>query len=179
MASQLILESFQEFYRLFSESTPQILRSIREQLCAEETELCGARLLMMDEAVVGCYCAYDSREMERRQMASLRVLLELEDRKDDVMSQLRSYRRQVEPVRVPGFYLSRIGVVAELRGTGLGQILLDDFEFQAKARGMATVCLHVEHGNARARRFYSKAGYLLVSNPGLGYHTMQKDLSRQ
>jgi ribosomal protein S18 acetylase RimI-like enzyme len=57
------------------------------------------------------------------------------------------------------FYLSHIAVRPELRGQGLGAVLLRAAEEHAKALGAQRVVLDVEEHNEGARAFYARLDY--------------------
>ena len=59
----------------------------------------------------------------------------------------------------PHAHLSVIAVSAEAEGTGVAPALMECAEDWARGRGMALLTLNVFAGNARARRFYEKAGF--------------------
>ncbi len=56
--------------------------------------------------------------------------------------------------------LERMAIESELRGTGVGLLLLDGAEAEARRRGSATVVLH---GQVVARGFYERGGYRATS----------------
>ena len=56
-------------------------------------------------------------------------------------------------------FLTDLYVAPEARGTGLAGALLAESEARFRALGLASLRLNVLDGNARARRFYDKAGY--------------------
>lgn len=59
----------------------------------------------------------------------------------------------------PSAHLEAIAVDSGLEGQGLGKMLLDAIELDAKSRGAMTMTLHVFSTNGRARAFYEKSGY--------------------
>jgi ribosomal protein S18 acetylase RimI-like enzyme len=63
--------------------------------------------------------------------------------------------------------LYSIAVAAEAAGRGIGRRLLADAEASARAAGMGEMRLEVRAADARARRFYTAAGYAPVAElPG-------------
>jgi len=56
--------------------------------------------------------------------------------------------------------VEQVYVAADHRGSGIAALLLDDAQAQLAAAGSATAWLAVVAGNARARAFYSKRGWV-------------------
>lgn len=67
-------------------------------------------------------------------------------------------------------HLLSIAILPEKRGSGLADRLLDEVIERGKAKGGARVLLEVRIGNAAARRFYEKRGFLLIGQRK-GYYT--------
>ncbi len=61
------------------------------------------------------------------------------------------------------FYLQSIAVDKALRVAGVGSILLDSFEEQARANGSTRLSLDVSPDNEVARRFYERRGWNVES----------------
>jgi GNAT superfamily N-acetyltransferase len=61
---------------------------------------------------------------------------------------------------VVGDEVEQVYVAAGHRGTGVADALLDDAERQVRAAGHTTAWLAVVAGNARARRFYERRGWV-------------------
>jgi GNAT superfamily N-acetyltransferase len=61
---------------------------------------------------------------------------------------------------VVGSEVEQVYVAAEHRGTGVADALLDDAERQVRDAGHDTAWLAVVAGNARARRFYERRGWV-------------------
>jgi ribosomal protein S18 acetylase RimI-like enzyme len=60
-------------------------------------------------------------------------------------------------------YVWALAVAEKLRGQGIGSILMDSAEEQARARGSARLSLDVETKNHGARRFYERRGMIIES----------------
>ncbi len=81
------------------------------------------------------------------------------------------------------FYLQAIAVDKELRGDGVGSVLMDSFEERARASGSTRLSLDVSAKNEGARRFYERRGMTVESQwpkrlpiPGLKFYRMTKAL---
>ncbi len=63
---------------------------------------------------------------------------------------------------VPGgdFYLQGIAVEPELRGAGIGSLLMDDVEARGQATGSARLSLDVAAKNKGARKLYGRRGMI-------------------
>ena len=61
--------------------------------------------------------------------------------------------------REPSSHLEAIAVAEGLSGKGIGGMLLDAIEKDARSRGAGTMTLHVFATNTRARGFYEGKGY--------------------
>ncbi len=58
-----------------------------------------------------------------------------------------------------------LNILHEFRGANLGTRLLDEFIKRAHAAGVAGVHANVSRDNAGARRFFERAGFVLISDP--------------
>ena len=81
------------------------------------------------------------------------------------------------------FYLQAIAVDRELRGDGVGSVLMDFFEERARASGSTRLALDVSARNEGACRFYARRGMTVESQwpkrlaiPGLKFYRMTKAL---
>lgn len=175
-AARLIYDANWKFYDLFSESKEAILDNVQRQMRETGTEVSNGRVLLQDGRLLGIHCYYGSEEIEGRQLASLRMLMDVAQPRSDAMVRLRAFRKEVEPIAERSLYLSRIAVAPESRGKGIGQIMLRDFEQIARQAGYSMASLHVMNGNQPAIRFYTTAGYVLRSAPDRGFLSLVKHL---
>ena len=91
--------------------------------------------------------------------------------------------RIIDSISDGDFYLQAIAVDKELRGDGLGSVLMDHLEERARASGSARLSLDVSARNEGARRFYERRGMAVTSQwpkrlpvPGLRFYRMTKTL---
>jgi ribosomal protein S18 acetylase RimI-like enzyme len=61
------------------------------------------------------------------------------------------------------YYVSNVAVFPELRGRGLGTVLMGAAEQEAVAAGLASIVLDVETDNAAAIRLYQGLGFVTTS----------------
>jgi ribosomal protein S18 acetylase RimI-like enzyme len=60
------------------------------------------------------------------------------------------------------YYVANVAVAEDLRGSGLGSLLLADAERRGRACGRRGVSLELEGNSPAIRRFYERAGYQVV-----------------
>ena len=70
----------------------------------------------------------------------------------------RPMLRFLEHVPDGDFYLQAVAVDDDQRGNGIGSLLIDHIEAQARAEGCARLVLDVAAGNPNARRLYERIG---------------------
>lgn len=63
-------------------------------------------------------------------------------------------------------YYDDFSVSGQYRGRGIGAQLMDRAEEYCRALGFDAIVLHVEKGNAGARRLYEKRGFALLRDDG-------------
>ena len=81
------------------------------------------------------------------------------------------------------FYLQAIAVDKQLRGDGLGALLMDSLEQQARESGAKRLSLDVSAGNEGGIRFYERRGMTIESQwpkrlkiPALKFYRMIEEL---
>jgi len=89
--------------------------------------------------------------------------------------------RIIDSIADGDYYLQAIAVDKELRGDGVGSVLMDSFEERARASGSTRLSLDVSAKNERARLFYERRGMAVASQwpkrlpiPGLRFYRMTK-----
>jgi len=96
-------------------------------------------------------------------LARLRTREQFQDRLSKALARVRVAELSGMPI---GFAMLRTDEVyqfylaAEARGTGAAMVLMRDAEAQLASEGTATAWLSCAIGNARAARFYEKAGWV-------------------
>jgi len=77
--------------------------------------------------------------------------------------------RILDTVAEGDFYLQGIAVEPDLRGGGIGSLLMTDIEQRARASGSARLCLDVAARNTRAGKLYARRGMVESSRwPSFG-----------
>jgi ribosomal protein S18 acetylase RimI-like enzyme len=76
---------------------------------------------------------------------------------------LHAFLRRFGPGADDEFYVWALAVDEELRGQGIGSVLMDFAEEHARASGSTRLTLDVEAKNDKARRFYERRGMTVES----------------
>ena len=91
--------------------------------------------------------------------------------------------RIIDTIDGDDYYLQAIAVDKELRGDGVGSVLMDYFEERARGSGSTRLSLAVSAKNAGACRFYERRGMAVTSQwpkrlpiPGFKFYRMTKTL---
>ena len=71
--------------------------------------------------------------------------------------------RIIDSIADDDFYVQAIAVDKELRGGGVGSVLMDFFQERARASGSTRLSLDVSAKNEGARRFYERRGMTIES----------------
>lgn len=115
-------------------------------------------------AIVGMVSGYTAKQ---HRVSSRRPLIEAAGRSNLRMRILwllfTPLMRIIDSMGDEDFYLQAIAVSKELRGAGVGSVLMDFLEEQAKASGSTRLALDVSGQNAGARGFYTKRGMNIES----------------
>ena len=124
----------------------------------------ATRLAERNGHVVGIASAYPADQGQRRARASLgpalRVLGPV-----GFTRVLRAVWRIADAsmgVDHRHWYVANVAVIPQERGSGLGSLLLADAEDRARARGLRAVSLELDGDSPAVRRFYERAGYVVV-----------------
>ncbi len=115
-------------------------------------------------ALVGMVSGYTARQ---HRASSRRPLREAAGKRNVrmriVLVLFAPLMRIIDSISDEDFYLQAIAVSKELRGTGVGSVLMDFLEKQARASGATRLALDVSAKNERACRFYSCRGMTIES----------------
>ena len=89
--------------------------------------------------------------------------------------------RIIDSISDGDFYLQAIAIDKELRGAGIGSLLMDSLEERARASGAVRLALDVSAKNEDARRFYEHRGMTIESKwpkrlhiPALKFYRMTR-----
>ncbi len=137
-----------------------------------------------DGAVVGMTLGYTAEQHRRSSQAPLYRAADGRTLRMRILFAIFGPLMRITDSLADGdLYLQSIAVDPELRGEGVGSILMDAFEEQARVKGMSRSSLDVSASNEGARRLYERGGWTVESQwpkriplPGLKLYRMVKPL---
>ena len=137
-----------------------------------------------DNAIVGMVSGYTAEQHRRYSHLPLKEAAGSRNlRMRVVLILFAPLMRIIDSIANGAFYLQAIAVDKELRGDGVGSVLMDFLEGRARASGSTRLSLDVSAKNAGARRFYERRGMMVESQwpkhlpiPGLRFYRMTKTL---
>ena len=117
-----------------------------------------------DGDIVGMVSGYTAEQHRRSSRQALKLAAgQWNWRPRIVLVLFAPLMRAIDSIADDDFYLQAIAVDNELRGEGLGSILMDSLEEQARASGATRLALDVSAKNQGARRFYDRRGFAVES----------------
>lgn len=124
----------------------------------------ATRVAVADGRIVALASAYPADQGQRRARASLRPALRALGpfgfaRVLRAVWRIADASMGVDPRH---FYVANVAVAADIRGGGLGSLLMADAEVRARAGGHRALSLELEGNDPLVRRFYERAGYHVV-----------------
>jgi ribosomal protein S18 acetylase RimI-like enzyme len=117
-----------------------------------------------DQDIVGMVSGYTAEQHRRssrqplKQAAGKRNL-----RMRIVLILFAPLMRIIDSIEDDDFYLQGIAVDRNIRGKGIGSVLIKSLEERARASGASRLSLDVSAKNERARRFYERYGMAVTS----------------
>ena len=117
-----------------------------------------------DQDIVGMVSGYTAEQHRRsshlplKQAAGKRNL-----RMRIVLILFAPLMRIIDSIEDDDFYLQGIAVDRNIRGEGIGSVLIKSLEERARASGASRLSLDVSAKNERARRFYERYGMAVTS----------------
>ncbi len=136
-----------------------------------------------DNVIVGMVSGYTAEQHSRSSRQPLKRAAGSNLRMRIALILFAPLMRIIDSIADGDFYLQAIAVDKELRGDGVGSVLMDSFEERARASGSTRLSLDVSAKNEGARRFYERRGMKVESQwpkrlalPGLKLYRMTKGL---
>jgi ribosomal protein S18 acetylase RimI-like enzyme len=137
-----------------------------------------------DNVIVGMVSGYTAEQHRR---SSRQPLKEAAGRRNlrmmIVLTLFAPLMRIIDSIADGDSYLQAIAVDTELRGDGVGSVLMDSFENRARDSGSTRLSLDVSAKNEDARRFYERRGMTITAQwpkrlpiPGLRFYRMARTL---
>jgi ribosomal protein S18 acetylase RimI-like enzyme len=135
-----------------------------------------------DNVTVGMVSGYTAEQHHRSSRQSLKQAAGRRNlRMRIVLVLFAPLMRIIDSISDGDFYLQAIAVDKELRGDGIGSVLMDSFEERARASGASRLSLDVSAKNEEARRFYERRGMTIESQwpkrlpiPALKFYRMTR-----
>ena len=135
-----------------------------------------------DNVIVGMVSGYTAEQHRRSSRKPLKQAAGRRNLRMKIVPILFApLMRIIDSITDGDFYLQAIAVDKELKGKGVGSLLMDSFEERAHASGSTRISLDVSAKNERARRFYQRRGMTIESQwpkrlpiPGLKFYRMTK-----
>ncbi len=137
--------------------------------------------LFLEERPVGGFIAFCMDELLHCRKADLLALLSSDLERAALLGRLEAVRDLFAPGEPDDYYLSKIGLLVECRGRGLGRALLEACARRGAEGGFGRLRLELSSDNARASRFYERAGFQEIekrrsTETGIEYRTLVRSL---
>lgn len=136
-------------------------------------------IALVDGELVGMYLGLAGAAVRECRQADAVALLAETGRsraaRDALVERVRASKDLFPPVGPGDFYLSKIGVVTERRGEGLGRAITSEFLAAGRENGFHRFRLDVAADNEHAIRLYRSLGFVSASEheaAGLRYLSM-------
>ena len=137
-----------------------------------------------DNIVMGMVSGYTAEQHRRSSLGPLKEAAGKRNlRMRIVLILFAPLMRIIDSIADGDFYLQAIAVDKQLRGDGLGALLMDSIEQRARENGATRLSLDVSAGNQGAIRFYERRGMTIESQwpkrlkiPALKFYRMTKKL---
>jgi ribosomal protein S18 acetylase RimI-like enzyme len=137
-----------------------------------------------DNVIVGMVLGYAAEQHRRSSREPLKRAAGRSNLRMRIVRMLFApIMRIIDSIADGDFYLQAIAVDTELRGDGVGSVLMDSYEERARASGSTRLSLDVSAKNKGARRFYEHRGMNVESQwpkrlaiPVLKFYRMTKVL---
>jgi ribosomal protein S18 acetylase RimI-like enzyme len=151
-----------------------------------EISITRATVLLESGRPVGCFVALSGAQLARCARAD--AIATLQEAKRDggraLLDRAATASPRAFPIEPDEFFLSRLAVSPELRGSGRGRALLEEYVAVGRRAGFRRFRLDVTVGNTRAEKLYESVGFRRVATtacdiPGMNLvAAMAMDLPR-
>lgn len=127
---------------------------------ASEIAIRRACLLLDRKRAIGGFIALAGAELARaRQHDTLTIVAWARADRRRLLKQIVASKGLFAPVAADDFYLSKMGLVPERRGRGLGHVLVGEYLRRGEEAGLSRFRLDVHADNAAAVSIYGTAGF--------------------
>jgi len=132
------------------------------------------RILQQDERIVGGFVGLNGAELKKCRKADMMVLMKtFSSQKEVLLNRLAALRALFRPVPDDTYYLSKLGVLPQFRGIGLGRKLTKAFLTTGKKQGFSRFQLDVSCDNIAAVHLYSNLGFQIDKESSAGEETLR------
>jgi ribosomal protein S18 acetylase RimI-like enzyme len=136
-----------------------------------------------DGTVVGMVSAYTAEQHRQSSREPLKRAAGRNLRLSIISNVFRPLMRILDRIGDGDYYLQAVAVDENLRGQGIGAMLMDAIENRARDAGATRLCLHVAAANKTSREIYERRGMTVDEQwpkclpiPGLRFYRMTKPL---
>jgi ribosomal protein S18 acetylase RimI-like enzyme len=166
------------FYKLFSHDR-LLLQNCIQQLCLEVgSEFFPSRFFRKRGVLVGFVTIFPGSEVFARRIHVLKALMALSSDHALIKKKLQDFAAARGTVEPDSLYLSKIYVAPGSRGTGISQVLLQEFISAAITAG-TRMTLHVERTNLKAIAIYERSEFAVsAQNTNGNYLFMCRGLKK-
>ena len=152
---------------------------------SSEVSLTRATLLLRNGIPIGGLIALSGIELVAARRADTIAIVQdvPAHARPGVLDRLRSSAGMFPAPHAEDYYLSKMGLLPEWQGRGIGRRLVKEFLQQARSKGFRRLYLDVAVDNTQAVRLYNRTGFVVqrVAAPANGpprYMSMTGDVSR-
>jgi ribosomal protein S18 acetylase RimI-like enzyme len=144
--------------------SPHATRAVVEAMMRQESSEIAIRracVLLQGERPIGGYIALGGRELPAcRQTDLLTMMKELDhEAMTTFRARLAESKQLFPPVDPDDFYLSKIGLLPEWRGRGLGHLLMREYLANGASAGFTSFRLDASADNGPAVHLYQRSGF--------------------
>jgi ribosomal protein S18 acetylase RimI-like enzyme len=178
-----------EPYNRFCYGTPEFSDRLRRHLLlGRAAEYCppAGRLLIESGSALGLLACLSGADLRKARLGAALALARSSFLREDASLEprIRLAGRALLKVQPDDYYLSRLAVRPESRGTGVASALLAIFEREGRERGSRRLVLEVSPESTAAVRLYQRHGFLEVgrgsaSDPETGRSLEYAHLTKQ
>lgn len=165
LAVSLIHEAGQPYFDWFFGGPEAACAALTESLARPSSETSTSRILLVyadGTSPAGLFIGLDATELQACRKSDLLAVLAAAPStraRKEVVKRISQTNDLFAPVGAEEYYLSKMAVVPERRGSGVGRVVLDEFIATGAAQGHVRFSLDVAASNAPAVGLYTSAGF--------------------
>jgi ribosomal protein S18 acetylase RimI-like enzyme len=161
----LIEEAGEPYSTWFFGGRAQARANLAKWLLRPSSEVSATRVELVDEnpgSLAGLFIGVPGPELESCRKSDLLVAVASAhgaEARNTLAERIRQTSDLFLEVEADEYYLSKMAVVRERRGRGLGRLILDAFRAKGETRGYTRFSLDVAAENTPAVKLYASAGF--------------------